>query len=81
VYGLRAGRTLSIVFPYGRRGQAGAIIDSTREKHRIPIKPNPSRDGDGKQRVLEDKTAGLPKDDAFGMLGFFIGIRRKYFIT
>jgi hypothetical protein len=47
-------------------------MDSFDEKHRIPTRPNPSRDGDGKQRVLEDKTAGLMKDDVFGIPGFFI---------
>ena len=40
-------------------------------------KPNPSWGGDGKQRVLEDKTAGLPKDIILRALGFFIGQQYK----
>jgi hypothetical protein len=42
------------------------------DKQAISIKPNPSQGGDGKQRVLEDKTAELPKDDSFGASAFFI---------
>jgi hypothetical protein len=37
------GKTLSIVFPYGRRGQAEMIIDNSRDKYRIPTRPNPFR--------------------------------------
>jgi hypothetical protein len=36
------------------------------------IKPNPSREGDGKRRFLKDQDGRVAVGNSFGMLGFFI---------
>jgi len=56
---------------YGRIGYIICSILAGYFSSKKPIKPNPLRGGDGKQRVLR-KTAGLPKDVPLVCSAFFI---------